>query len=137
MTTKDSEELFWNPEEYRLDVWEGEEGTWHTRRINEKGQGSINTGDIVIFFFSKSRTKDCGIYGWAIITEFDAEKGQISFIPTSPSDYLKTSPVWNKDIEDLIDQIRVPIPQGTMWSVTLDELNIIRAAIKHHLGYGV
>ncbi len=136
MTTEDSDELFWNPKEYRASVWEGKKNTWNTRKVTDRGQDSINTGDIVVFFFSKSRTKDCGIYGWAIITEFDTKKGQISFMPTFPSDYLKTSPVWNEGIENLMDQIRVPIPQGTMWSITSDELDIIRAAIRHHLGYG-
>lgn len=136
MTTKDSDDLVWSPEDYRMEVWEGKENKWSIRKINERGQDPIKKGDIVIFFFAKN-TKDCGIYGWAIITKIDNKKGQISFIPTFPSDYLKTTPLWNENIENLMNQIRVPIPQGTMWSITPDELEIIRVSIRRHLGHSV
>lgn len=137
MTTKEIDGVPWNPEEYRLEVWEGDDVSWNTHKVTDRDQRSISVGDIVILFFSKSRTKDHGIYGWGIITKFDPKKNQITFTPTFPSDYLKTSPAWDESIATLLDQIRVPIPQGTMWALTLDELNVFRAAISRHLGQSV
>ena len=135
MTTKEIDGEPWNPEEYRLQVWEGDDITWNAHKINDRNQGAISSGDLVVLFFSKSRTKDYGIYGWGIITKFNSRTNKITFTPTFPSDYLKTSPVWDERIESVIDQIRVPTPHsGTMWAMTVEEFKVFRTAIRGHFG---
>ena len=135
MKTGEVEGEPWSPQEYRLQVWEGYDTTWNARKIHDRNKGTITPGDLIVFVFTKSRTKDHGIYGWGIIEKYNARTNRLTFTPTFPSDYLKTSPVWDDSVAALLDQVRVPAPYtGTMWFLTLGELQAIRAAIKRHLG---
>ncbi len=74
MTTEERDGESWSPEEYRLQVWEGDNITWGTRKITYRKQDIIRPGDLVILMFCKSPTEDHGIYGWGIIQKFNPQE---------------------------------------------------------------
>jgi hypothetical protein len=135
MTTQEIDDDAWSPNDYRLQVWEGEESKWLSHKNNNRDQGPIAPGDLIILYFCKSKTKDYGIYGWGVISKYNPKTNKITFMPTSPSDYLKVSPVKSDEIDALVDRIRLPTPHsGTMWAVTFDEMKTFRNAINNHIG---
>jgi hypothetical protein len=76
----------------------------------------------VVFFYAKSAGTDPGFYGWAVVLEWypapdSSEKDQLYFRPTAPSDFLKMHPWWDKDAEQVADDIRGKMKQRTLWLV--------------------
>ena len=39
------------------------------------------------------------------------------FVTTTPSNILRMRPLWDKDVKLLMDKIRGPVKQGTMWEI--------------------
>jgi hypothetical protein len=105
----------YTPEEYREAIWEGQVIRWPSGKVSSNFQ--ISPGDIVILVFVKTGTHEPGIYGWGIIINYKKEKETIAFRPTYPSDYLKMNPIGDDEVSDMLDKIRRPIKQGTMWEV--------------------
>jgi hypothetical protein len=106
----------WTPERYRLDIWEGERWRWPVRKIATSERPA--PGDQVVFFFAKAGCPEPGFYGWAVVLQWEEEANQrLYFRPVAPSDHLKMCPWWDGAAEQIADQIRVPIPQGTLWRV--------------------
>jgi len=122
----------WYPKDYCLEVWEGDIVPWPVGQIKsrEKNKKLPEAGDLIVFFFAKTRNDDPGIYGWGVITDFNSRTNKIKFGVTPPSDYLKMDPIWDKEIEKLIDKVRGGMNQRTMWSLTRDELDEVRRKIR-------
>jgi hypothetical protein len=112
---------WWEPQRYRVEIWEHERWTWPVRR---KVGASENpqSGDTVVFFYAPIGGHDPGFYGWAVITEWLPGEGQdeMYFRPVAPSDHLKMHPWWDSDARHLADQIRGKVKQGTLWKITED-----------------
>lgn len=112
----------WYPEDYRKEVWEGEKIPWPVgEKIYVREQDPMSVGDTIIFFFCKSgdvdpRTGivDPGIYGWGSITDISyyttrtgkEKEDEIEFVVKPPSNFLKDKPLWNDDINQLMNEIR-------------------------------
>ncbi len=126
----------WYPENYRLDVWEGESVTWPVGRVDARGQGEIRAGDRIGFFFSKARNHEPGIYGWGIVTDSIKSKSRyrVEFEATPPSDFLKMSPCWDEEVEALMDEIRGNMKQGAVWGTTPGQFDRLRNKILAHVG---
>ena len=96
----------WHPRDYRLDVWEDRPNRWRVGKIVSRGLKEITPGDAIVLFFAKAGNDYPGIYGWGVISRYDKQRKEIVFQVTPPSDYLKTDPIWDKDVEKLMDKIR-------------------------------
>ena len=120
----------WDPEQYRLEVWEGQETKWPHRKVTTNKLGDVTPGDLILLFFAKSNTKDHGIYGWGVISKYTIKT--VSFWPAPPSDFLKMFPCWDDEIDQMVDLVRGSVPMGTMWAIDLAQLNCFRAKIRDH-----
>jgi len=129
-----AEDEEWTPEDYRLSVWEGQQVTWRYGKVVSRGGPELGAGDQVIFFFAKSRTRLPGICGWGVVIKVYARKGEMTFRPVFPSDLLKMSPIWDNEIEHVINEVRGPNPRGTMWSVRDDSFQTICRRILEYRG---
>lgn len=119
---------YYSHERYRTEVWEGTTVTNWTIGESKRRPTGVQPGEIVILFFARTGAQDPGIYGWGIITFFDGEV--INFRPASPSDYLKMNPMWDKEVSDIVKEIRGGMPQGTMYEITNGQLGELRKKIK-------
>jgi hypothetical protein len=114
------------PSRYRLDIWEGR--LWHWEYGNKYGNSEPISGDRIIFYYTPSKGDDPGIYGWAIITSIFSIEKQIYFMPVDPSDKLKMYPWTDREVIEIINEIR-PVNQGTLFQI--DE------KIKHRILTGI
>lgn len=126
----------WYPEDYRLEVWEGRPIIWEVGDISPRGQGEISPGDNIILFFSINGNDYPGIYGWGVIYGLNKGKFTVTFQVTPPSDYLKTDPIWDNEIEKLINKIRGKMRQKTMWGISRAEFLLIREKIRERANHG-
>ena len=115
-----AEDEEWTPEKYRLAVWEGEVVTWSHHKIVSRGGDEPGAGDPLVLFFAPSRTKAKGVCGWALILKRYAKKEEISFRAVFPTDVLKMNPIWDNEIEELVNHVRGPHPRATIWSISPD-----------------
>jgi len=123
----------WNPQRYRLEIWESERWSWPVGAMSGAGQ-KPEPGDILVTFYSQSGGNDPGFYGWAIILEWIGESGnQLRFRPVSPSDRLKMHPWWSKEATSLSDRIRGEMKQRTLWVVPNDLVPELRRGIVNWL----
>lgn len=128
-----AEDEDWTPEDFRLTVWEGNTVTWSHKKIMPAGSHKPEPGDPIVFIFAKSRTKAPGICGWGVILKVYAKKEEFSFRAVPPTDVLKMSPIWDNEVEDLINQVRGPHPRGTTWAMSADAYASFARRIR---GYG-
>jgi len=89
----------WTPNEYRLDVWEGERTRWQVGRI--VGGEEPRPGDTAVFFFAKTDCPSPGFCGWAVILQWvqQGDQRRVDFRPVAPSDQLKMRPWWNDEAQ--------------------------------------
>lgn len=120
----------WQPERYRLEIWEGERWNWPVGGKSGGGQ-KPQAGDTVVFFYAPSRATDPGFYGWAVVLEwFDKSSSPLYFRPTSPSDRLKMDPWWNDEAKELAEEIRGPMKQRTLWMIQEELVPRLRQGIR-------
>lgn len=131
-----AEDEQWTPEDYRLDVWEGEQVTWPHRKIVSRDAREPGPGDPIILFFAKSGTQAPGVCGWGVILRLYARKQEISFRAVFPTDLLKMNPIWDNEIEEIVNQIRGPHPRATMWAMSPDSYMSVCRRIRGHTGAG-
>jgi hypothetical protein len=126
MTSNDEEP--WSPNEYRMEVWEGMPITWPVGKVIYRDQPRVARGDTVVFFFTKTRNEQPGFYGWGIVLEVVESKARnrIKFQVCPPSDFLKIAVVWDNQLEKLVDKVRGPMAQATMWALKDDEFALIK-----------
>jgi hypothetical protein len=128
------------PSEYGNDVNEGNLVEWNLPEkpnIFRHDEPEPDSGDKIILFFCKTgfrrkgkssgiRGKP-GIYGLGTIKYFNRSEKHIHFMPDSPSDKLKKTPLWNDEIKGLIRHIRKNTPnQGTMWIISTGQSNTFK-----------
>jgi hypothetical protein len=117
-----------------MEIWENNNENWRLGKITPRGS-SPEQGDIVVFYYAETHAFDCGIVGWGIVLRYDPVDRndktikEMRFRVASPSDYLKMSPLYNKNIEDVIDEIRGNPKQGTLWVISEKQMNVIRKEI--------
>lgn len=129
-----AEDEQWTPEDYRIEVWEGEPVTWPHRKIVSREALKPTSGDPIILFFAKSGTQAPGICGWGVILRLYAKKEEIRFRAVFPTDLLKMNPIWDNEVEDLINEVRRPHPRATMWAMTADAYNSSCRRIRGYVG---
>ena len=123
----------WPYERYRAEVWEGAVTlNWKVREIIPR-KGMRQYGDIIIFYYIKSDKIDPGIYGWGVVLWCNGD--DIHFRPSSPSDYLKMNPLWDKEVEQIIENIRGNWAEATMFEDKKDSIKTLRQKITQHV-YG-
>lgn len=107
----------WPPNSCRIDIWENERWTW--RVGSKRSTDSPKAGDRVVFFYARAGGIEPGFYGWAIVVDWrqDEEGQRIYFRPVVPSDHLKMHPWWDDTAEDIADEVRGKVKQGTLWKV--------------------
>ena len=119
-------------ERYRNEVWEGTQVTnWGGGEAKRRPK-DVQSGDILVLFYSKTNAPDPGIYGWGVVTYFDEET--VNFRPVFPSDYLKMNPIVEGEVSEIIKHIRGPVATGTMWKIEREDLDKIRDLISECMG---
>lgn len=106
----------WHPSQYRLDIWEGAISSFPYGKI-QAGDVEPAPGDRMVFFYAPSGCEEPGVYGWAIVLTHQADDKRLYFRPVAASDILKMRPWWGEDVKHLVDEIRGPMKQGTVWVV--------------------
>jgi hypothetical protein len=130
----------WEPERYRLEIWEGERWAWSVGHMVGATEKPPRQGDTVVFFYAKTGGPDPGFYGWAVITEWlpgeGEDKDQMYFRPVAPSNHLKMDPWWDGEhgeAEQLADRIRGKVMMGTLWRISGNDYDQLRRAVARWL----
>ena len=124
----------WYPENYRVEVWEGEEITWEARRIVYRDGPAPRPGDRIILFFCKSYVDEPGLYGWGVVLRFGPRPmdNRLRFRLAPPSDFLKMSPCWDASVERTVNRIRNLTYTGTLWPISPEDFGRLRQRIQDH-----
>jgi len=117
-----------SPEAYREEIWEGKTTAWPAGRIMTDERP--RQGDRILLWFTKTGNKEPGTYGWGVITKYRARSNVIEFRPAYPSDYLKMYPLYNDEVDRLVNEIRGPVPEATMWQVDESHARALREKIR-------
>lgn len=115
-----AEDESWTPADYRLAVWEGVNVTWAHKKIMPKTGQEPGPGDPLILLFAPTGTKAKGICGWGVILKRYVKRGEITFRAIAPTDRLKMAPIWDSEVEELLNIVRGPHPRGTLWEMSDD-----------------
>ena len=121
-------------ERYRTEVWEGNIVTNWTGGKSTRRPKDVSPGDIIILFYVKASTDYPGIYGWGVVTFFDEES--VNFRPASPSDYLKMNPLWDEEINAIVEHIQGKMAQTTLLKIDDKTMEQLRKKIAAHV-FGV
>jgi hypothetical protein len=108
----------WEPQRYRVEIWEGERWSWSVGRTVGATKEPPRPGDTVVFFYAPAGGHDPGFYGWAVITEWLPEHDEMYFRPVAPSDHLKMHPWGDEEADELANQIRGKVKRGNLWRVS-------------------
>jgi len=122
----------WPPETFRYEIWEGK--PWHWGHGKKQDKATPDTGDTIVFFYAPTGCDDPGFYGWAVLDRCHAESLTLYFTPAAPTNYLKMDPWWDSAAKKLVDQIRGPMTQATLFRIEDKELKILRIALRCHFG---
>jgi hypothetical protein len=121
----------WPPQKFRCVIWE--KHAWNWGYGTKRGGGEITAGDTLVFFYSPSGGNDPGIYGWAVITQWDLNAQEIYFTPATPTDYLKMDPWWDASAKKIVNDIRGKMTQATLFHVPENDVRQVRDGIKRWL----
>ena len=112
----------WSHKEYRATVCEREDTHYNVGTLRSKG-GKIQPGDVIVLFYAPGgnpKDTDAGVCGWGVILAYAPKT--IVFRPIRPSDYLKTKPIWDDTVKEIINEITGPVHQGNMWEIPTEPL---------------
>ena len=126
---------YWEPERFRIEIWENERWAWNVGTM--RGSGEPAPGDSVVFFYAKAHGADPGFYGWAVVLEFHTahdDSKKLYFRPVAPTNHLKMHPWWNDEAQDVANEVRGAMTQGTLWQVSAEHWKRIRRGITTWLG---
>jgi hypothetical protein len=120
---------------YRAEIWEGVDiQNWGFGKIKAFTPETLpNIGDTMILFYVKSRQADPGIYGWGVILQW--YETEMNFRLSTPSDYLKMNPLWDKDIDKTINDLCGVMRRATLFEDRSGLLGHLRDRIAEHV-YG-
>jgi hypothetical protein len=96
-------------------------------------QNRPEAGDTVVFYCTKSKGSDPGFYGWAVVAEYYEPAGELYFMPTAPTNYLKMTPWCDEEAEALADRIRGKMKQATLFQINNDVRDDVRDGIRRWL----
>lgn len=122
----------WPPERFRHEIWE--QRRWHWEHGQKRSDDTPKAGDTLVFFYSKSGGGAPGLYGWAIVEQYDEENGLLYFMPSAPTDHLKMDPWYGDDVQTIIDSIRGGMPRATLFPINRSDQARIRTGIRSWLG---
>jgi hypothetical protein len=112
------------PEEYRVEVWENAVATWPAGRISRLTQDGEPPapGDKLLFFYARSGGAQWGFCGWAVVMNWrELEKlNLIDFRAAAPSDQLKMHPWSGDDVTRIVKKVRKGMAQGTLFAIDDD-----------------
>ena len=118
----------WKPERFRIEIWESERWSWNVSTL--RGGGELpQPGDSVVFFYAKAHGTDPGFYGWAVVLEYHEDSTTLYFRPVAPTNHLKMHPWWNGEAQDVANEVRGAVAQGTVWRVSDEQWRRIRRGI--------
>jgi len=126
---------YWPPERFRIEIWENERWSWAPRKLS--GGGEPQPGDSMAFFYAKAGGIDPGFYGWAVVLEYHKahdDRKKLYFRPVTPTNHLKMYPWWNREAQDIANEVRGPMAQGTIWRVSDEQWRRIRKGITAWVG---
>ena len=126
----------WPIERYRAEVWEGTDiQNWGVGEVRSSTSKLLpKPGEIMILFYVKTSQTDPGIYGLGIVLRCD--ESEMNFRLTTPSDYLKSNPVWDSEVDKIISAIRGTRPaNATLFEVEFDSLVDVRRKVEQKV-YG-
>lgn len=126
----------WEPERFRIEIWENERWSWTVSTLRGGGE-QPQPGDSVAFFYAKGHGADPGFYGWAVVLEYHKahdESKTLYFRPVAPTNHLKMHPWWNDEAQNIANEVRGPVPQGTLWRVSDEQWRRIRRGITAWVG---
>ena len=113
----------WSPEDYRVEVWEGQEVTWPSGKLTGAEGDKVIPGDVIFLFFAQTHNVSPGIYGVGIITRYSPGRGEITFRVCPPSDHLKTDPLWDDNVKQAIPIFEVVLHRGRCGEFHLQTLS--------------
>lgn len=123
----------WSPETFRYEIWEGK--AWHWEYGQKRGGDAPKTGDTIVFYYTPSGCEDPGVYGWAVLQRCHEESKTLYFVPAAPTNRLKMDPWWDElKTRALVDRIRGPMKQATLFLIGKDEERELRAGVRRWLG---
>jgi hypothetical protein len=85
-----SQDSQWPPERFRFEI--REQQSWHWTHGVKRGAESPMLGDTIVFFCSRTGGTGFGIYGWAVVDDYNPDWKTIYFTPVAPTDHLKMDP---------------------------------------------
>lgn len=121
----------WTPETFRFEIWEGKH--WHWTHGIKRGDAVPAIGDTIVFFYSPSGGDDPGIYGWAVLERCDVGSKTLYFIPVAPTNRLKMDPWWDETAQKIVNDIRGPMKQATLFQIENADALKIRVDIRKWL----
>lgn len=128
----------WEPERFRIEIWENERWSWTVPTL--RGGGEPQPGDSVAFYYAKAHGADPGFYGWAVVLEYHKshdENKTLYFRPVAPTNHLKMHPWWNEEAQEIANEVRGAVAQGTVWRVSDEQWKRIRRGFTSWVsGYG-
>lgn len=98
-------------EDFRRYVRDGKYLRWKTRNIISETE-EPKAGDTIIYWFVKSGTDEPGLYGLGIIFKCYEKDDDppynkwILHLPVFPSERLKNHPIYDTEIEKIVNEIR-------------------------------
>jgi hypothetical protein len=125
----------WKPERFRVEIWENERWRYGVGRLI--GSERPNSGDSVVFFYAKTHGPNPGFYGWAVVLEYyekESDEKFLYFRPVAPTNHLKMHPWWNGEAENVANEVRGAVYQGTLWKVSERHWGRIRNGITTWVG---
>jgi len=120
-----------SPEEYREEVWEGKTIRWGAWQIRTGERPA--KGDGIFLWFAKTGNKEPGIYGWGVIMKYEPRSNHITFRPAHPSDYLKMYPLYNRQLERIVSEVRGKMKAATMWRMEERHALALREMIRERI----
>lgn len=102
---------FYTPDDYQEEVESDDYLEWLTREVRPK-ELNPKAGDTIFYWFVRTGTDDPGLYGLGLIfschkcPEYNTDYDCIEHMPVYPSENLSDDPIYDDEIQEIIDEIR-------------------------------
>ncbi|NJN96154.1 MAG: hypothetical protein HC875_19620 [Anaerolineales bacterium] len=127
---------FYTPDDFREDVESEEYLEWLTREIRPK-EMDPKAGDTILYWFVVSGTNQPGLYGLGVIFDcyeclkYNTEYNCIYHLPVFPSEILSDTPIYDDEIQEIVDEIRGNQKNfATMFAINDDYIQSLFARIQ-------
>jgi hypothetical protein len=102
---------FYTPNDYQMEVESEEYLEWLTREVRPT-ELEPKAGDTIFYWFVTTGTDNPGLYGLGIIfssyecPEYNTDYKCIEHLPVYPSESLSDNPIYDDEIQEIVDEIR-------------------------------